>query len=657
MKPTKIILHNFGSYYGPHEFQISDRGLTFVIGTNHDEPGMESNGVGKSTLWNALDWGLFGKDPKGDSLSSVVSDAAGKNCWVLVYMSDGPDEYVILRYRECADGHGVKLYKNGQNITAMDSKETQAILEHALGLDQQIFRSTVYQTQSGAFDFADATDAKRKELLSGIVQELAEIDAMRDRLSVCLEAHQNKYADIETRASVLEAQITELSAINWDEQRAHWEQHKRESIAVAKETLYKAERAHKDAINETIHIDLLQDQIRDYVEATSDAYSSPYAEENAAWQSERDTWIGRRGQTQAAKSNLEREISDTKLGMEKTCSKCGQEVDQTHREQILATLTPKLKIVEHNLSVIGGKIQIAESNLARIKLANDQMLAAWNAGRSETLQKLGAAQSELTRLQRIDTEALLASVDRARAGLKSAELAEWALASKASESLGRLEKARESLSELDAERSAFVAKLDLYKWWKSALGNGGLKSYILDNKVGTMSDEANRWLSKLTGGTMRVQFETQSETKSGKLNDKLGLRISKHNPDGSITERSYKSLSGGEQKRVSLSVGMGLSKLVAGRASKQWDLYIVDESFRRHLDSKGRDAVFEMLKELQSTKSSIFVIDHDKEMAANFESVVEVEIRDRKSSIVGCPKLQASHPSAYYEPLDGGSVH
>ena len=657
MRVEKVILHNFGSYLGPHQFDVGSRGLTFVIGTNLDEPSMESNGSGKSTLWNSIDWGLFGKDPKGDSLSAVVSDEAGKNCWVLVFLTDGDDEYVIFRYRECSDGHGVKVYKNGTNLTAMDTKETQSIIEELIGLDQQIYRSTVYQAQTGAFDFADATDAKRKELLSGIIHELGELDAMRERLAGVISAHQNGFAEIESRARVLETRISELSAINWDEQRTHWEAQQAETIRTYESALHKAECAHRDALNETIHIDLLQDQIRDYKEVTADAYVSVFADSQATYRHELDMWLGMRGQTQAAKALFEREIESIKSGMESVCSKCGQEVDQSHREQMLAELVPKLKVTLDNLSVIAGKIQAAEAQLSRLKEMDQKAIADWNASRSETIQKLGAAQSELIRLQRIDTESLLANVDRARTALQAAKDSEWPMATRAEESLARLAQAKKDLESLGAERAGHAEKLEMYQWWKSALGNGGLKSYVLDNKIQVMSDESNKWLGKLTNGTMRVQFETQSETKSGKLNEKFNIRVFKHNPDGTITERTYRSLSGGEQRRVSLSVGMGLSKLVEQRAAKQWDLYVVDESFRKHLDSKGRDAVFEILKDLQQSKSSIFVIDHDKEMASNFESVVEVQIKNRRSTIVGAPKLQESSPAFYYEPLDGGSVH
>ena len=62
MKIKEITIENFRSYYGANVFRIAD-GLTLIIG---------SNGDGKSTFYDALDW---------------LMDTTGKNKMDLKYIS------------------------------------------------------------------------------------------------------------------------------------------------------------------------------------------------------------------------------------------------------------------------------------------------------------------------------------------------------------------------------------------------------------------------------------------------------------------------------------------------------------------------------------------------------------------------------------------
>ncbi|UCF48545.1 MAG: hypothetical protein JSU89_15495, partial [Myxococcales bacterium] len=105
---------------------------------------------------------------------------------------------------------------------------------------------------------------------------------------------------------------------------------------------------------------------------------------------------------------------------------------------------------------------------------------------------------------------------------------------------------------------------------------------------------------------------------SKKLSNEITVRVFRFNPDGKITERNFRSWSGGEKRRVAWGIDFGLSRLIAARARKRYDLLILDEVFR-HVDAAGGEAVVEMLQELRQERSSIFVIEHDGAFQSNFE--------------------------------------
>jgi DNA repair exonuclease SbcCD ATPase subunit len=171
------------------------------------------------------------------------------------------------------------------------------------------------------------------------------------------------------------------------------------------------------------------------------------------------------------------------------------------------------------------------------------------------------------------------------------------------------------------------------EFWVKGFGREGLKSYVLDARLEEMNAAANEWVRLLSGGTIWVRFESQTATQTGKLSEKLNVRCWRYNPDGTVTERNYESWSGGEKARLDLGIDFGLARLVAARATKRYEMVVLDEVFR-HLDAAGRDAVMELLQIIAQEKSSIFVIDHDAEFRGAFEHLMVVRKQNGQSAIV-----------------------
>jgi DNA repair exonuclease SbcCD ATPase subunit len=183
-----------------------------------------------------------------------------------------------------------------------------------------------------------------------------------------------------------------------------------------------------------------------------------------------------------------------------------------------------------------------------------------------------------------------------------------------------------------------------FAFWLEAFGLKGLKSFILDSRLVDMTHAANEWVRVLTGGTHWIRFESQSLTRGGKLAEKFNVRVFRHNPDGSVADRGYRSYSGGEKRRIALGIDWGLSCLVASRASKQWGVLVLDECFK-HLDPGGKEAFFELLEAFKSTRSSVFVIDHDEAMSGHFGMGIVIHRQGGRSRITD--EESCSSPSSF----------
>ena len=98
--PVSLTMTRFGSFVEKTTFTFPKRpGLYFMQGVNLSEPRLEANGAGKTTIWKALTWCLYGKDPRGLKAGDVANWESPKDASVRFSFVDDDDarEYTIAR--------------------------------------------------------------------------------------------------------------------------------------------------------------------------------------------------------------------------------------------------------------------------------------------------------------------------------------------------------------------------------------------------------------------------------------------------------------------------------------------------------------------------------------------------------------------------------
>jgi DNA repair protein SbcC/Rad50 len=110
-----------------------------------------------------------------------------------------------------------------------------------------------------------------------------------------------------------------------------------------------------------------------------------------------------------------------------------------------------------------------------------------------------------------------------------------------------------------------------------------VQALLIEQALPEIEEDANELLDRLTGGQMRVTFDTQRQLKSqDKLAETLDIRIG----DG-VGERPYENFSGGEQFRVNFAIRLALSRILARRAGARLQTLVIDEGFGSQ-DPSGR---------------------------------------------------------------------
>ena len=197
--------------------------------------------------------------------------------------------------------------------------------------------------------------------------------------------------------------------------------------------------------------------------------------------------------------------------------------------------------------------------------------------------------------------------------------------------------------QLDARTQELRAAQDeaaLYDSVRTAFGDKGIQSYLLEGVAMELETKAAEHLHTLTGGTLRLSLRSEPSAalaeplagdeaagpkrrarKAGELpaggvtqdvvKDKMRLRIltplvlDSSDGDGAPSldaqfgevERALEQLSGGERRRCALALAIAYAELAAHRGGLRSELLVLDEALQ-HLDPQGVERVCALLRSL-----------------------------------------------------------
>src|SRR3569623_1602477 len=148
-------IKNFKSYHDAEIVFTLSSGLKYLGGENLTEPELGANGAGKSKLWDALFWCLYGTSTRDGRASDLVTWEAKQPFVVLSLDIDG-EQHLISR-----SGNPNKIHHNGQEAT-------QEAVNALVGLSKARFRHSVLFGQAVPF-FIDLSPTERASILDEVL--------------------------------------------------------------------------------------------------------------------------------------------------------------------------------------------------------------------------------------------------------------------------------------------------------------------------------------------------------------------------------------------------------------------------------------------------------------------------------------------------------
>ncbi len=176
---------------------------------------------------------------------------------------------------------------------------------------------------------------------------------------------------------------------------------------------------------------------------------------------------------------------------------------------------------------------------------------------------------------------------------------------------------------IQAELDHLTLEVARYKKLEEAFGKNGVPALLIEQALPEIEAHANDLLVQLTAGQLSVHFETQSEYKDKKRQDKketLDILIN----DASGHTRAYEMFSGGEAFRINFAIRLALSQVLAKRSGARLQTLVIDEGFGSQ-DNPGRSRLVETINQVKKDFAKIFIITHLEELKDAFPGRIEVE--------------------------------
>ena len=180
----------------PIEIVLDNSPSTLIIG---------DNGSGKSTVLDALTFGLFGKPFRRIKKDQLVNSVNGRDCTVEVYFDIGRRKYLIIR--------GIKptrfeIYMDGKLVNQdASSRDYQKLLENnILKLNHRSFTQVVILGSSSFVPFMQLTAAARREVVEEIL-DIKIFSMMNVLLKHRMKDNKERIKDIAYENDLLEHKI------------------------------------------------------------------------------------------------------------------------------------------------------------------------------------------------------------------------------------------------------------------------------------------------------------------------------------------------------------------------------------------------------------------------------------------------------------------
>ena len=533
------------------------------------------NGAGKSTMLDAISFGLFGKAHRNINKPQLVNSINNKQCVVEVEFTIGSNNYKVVR--------GIKpvkfeIYVNDKLMNQNShNKEYQKVLEqNILKLTHKTFHQVVVLGSSSFTPFMQLSSYQRRD----VIEDLLDIGVfskmnmlLKEKIASLKEKINQTTHSIEINQTKTEAQkkyIRDISKINNDamEKRKQEIDENKEEIATLVDANVETQTTSAN----------LQDNLQPKLKELRD---------NLNQLNKYETEFN---------SKIKLLVKDAQFyEKNETCPTCEQDIEVSLKERKLNEATSKAKELQSGLTQVQSERSKTTEELTDVESQLEQV--------NDLLREVQV------NLKTID--ALNRNIDKAKQEIESL-----------SDSGSDLAQANDDFDKLTTEFYSLNGDLtthrDQYAYnsvISEMLKDTGIKTKIIKQYLPVMNKLVNQYLQILD---FYVHFD---------LDESFTETIRSRHRDAF----SYDSFSDGEKQRIDLSLLFTWRQVARMKNSISTNLLMLDETFDSSLDEAGIENLIKIIHTL-GEDTNVFIISHKGEILdGKFENKIEF-VKDKNFS-------------------------
>ena len=545
-----------GNYFT--EIKLDNNQNTLVVG---------ENGSGKSTMLDALCFGLFGKAFRNINKPSLLNSINSKDCVIEIEFDTNNKSYKVVR--------GIKpnvfeIYQNGELLNQdAAARDYQEILEKTiLKLNYKSFTQIVILGSASFTPFMQLSSSDRRAIIEDLldIQIFSTMNGiLREKLSGNKDLTTTKKYDID------------LSQQKYELQEKYIKELKQNNDDKVKE--YDEEVRSNQSVIQTLH-----DETANLI--TEVATHQTSVEEKTSVENKLKTITKLESQIESTVSKYRKDISFFQHNDD--CPTCRQTIAIGFKETEIANLTTKAAECEHGLSELEKKLLVEQDKLNTITEVQKKIQA---------LQiKIATNNTSIT-----ETNKYITKLQKQIEELKQSKV----VSEKEQQELREL---KDFLSLLQEELRVLIQEKTYYEVASGLLKDTGIKTKIIKQYLPIINKLVNKYLASLD---FFVNFN---------LDESFKETIKSRHRD----EFTYNNFSEGEKQRIDMALMLTWRAVAKLKNSSNTNLLILDEVFDSSLDTTGTEELMKILHMLDGV--NLFVISHKGDILQDkFSNVIKFE--------------------------------
>jgi len=568
---NKITIKNFLSV-GSEPVSVEFRpGLHIITGVNRDKDDRR-NGVGKSTIADAIYFAVFGETLRDLKKEFIINNVNKKTCEINLEVTvTGYNNKETILITRTLDPSKCYIYIDGDDKTRDSITNTNAFIMSKFECTPEIFQNCVIMTVNNTVPFM----AKKKQEKRKFIEDILNLSVFSNMLN-------DAKNDISERKKTYELHTT-----RFDEASSTIETLKKQADGIKQEKKFKKEKYLTRKQNNEKELTSLTSLVSKFQALDIDKNKNDIQLLSTKLEKIDESVKKIRDQVSSMRTQIDIKEKDmAKIGTDKNkCPICLKPVTD-HDKAMIKEEKKKLKDEIHDTEIQVKQLIEKEEEQAELDLKINKAIESLKQKHNEHQLKLKEQENIKQRIDQLNKWQKELEVD-----LQDIDLSN----NQAELSLTEYEEKIKCISNKIEELKKDLAKLDVVKF---ILSEEGVKSYIVKKILQIFNTKLTYYLKKMDANCIckfNEYFEESIIDDKGK-------------------ECSYFNFSGAERKNIDLACLFTFMDIRRLQGDVSFNFSIYDELFDSSLDEKGVELVIAILKErVEKFKECAMVISHRKE--------------------------------------------